>query len=51
LSTGSIAYGQALPSQNFNSKASLVLKNVVDAFSREGRLPGWQWISEEKQWG
>ena len=48
--TGSIGYGQALPSNNFSNSASTVLKNVVDAFSKEGKLPGGKWTLEEKQW-
>ena len=48
--TGSIGYGQALPSNNFNNSASTVLKNVVDAFAKEGKLPGGKWTLEEKQW-
>ncbi|MDO8942455.1 MAG: hypothetical protein Q7U75_04690, partial [Desulfobacterales bacterium] len=48
--TGSIAYGQALPANNFNNSASTVLKNVVDAFIKKGKLPGGHWTVEEKQW-
>ncbi len=48
--TGSIAYGQALPSNNFENSASRVLKNVVNAFSKKGKLPGGSWTLEEKQW-
>lgn len=48
--TGSIGYGQALPANGFNNSASRVLKNVVDAFLRRGKLPGSQWTVDEKQW-
>ncbi|MDA9839074.1 LamG domain-containing protein [Candidatus Pelagibacter sp.] len=48
--TGSIGYGQALPSNNFSNSASTVLKNVVDAFAKKGKLPGGKWTLEEKQW-
>jgi N,N-dimethylformamidase len=48
--TGSIAFGQALPCDGFANSASKVLKNVVDAFSKSGSLPGSAWIAEEKQW-
>ena len=48
--TGSIGYGQALPSNNFSNSASTVLRNVVDAFAKEGKLPGGKWTLEEKQW-
>jgi N,N-dimethylformamidase len=50
FSTGSIAFGQSLPCEDFASNASRLLKNIVDAFSKEGRLPGSAWMSEEKQW-
>jgi N,N-dimethylformamidase len=50
FSTGSIAFGQALPAEGFNNSASKLLKNVVDAFIKDGRLPGGMWTLEEKQW-
>jgi N,N-dimethylformamidase beta subunit-like, C-terminal len=50
FSTGSIAFGQALPIEGFSNNASKLLKNVVDAFTKSGQLPGSAWISEEKQW-
>ncbi|USJ27687.1 LamG domain-containing protein [Ensifer adhaerens] len=50
FSTGSIAFGQALPANNFNNSASKVMKNVVDAFIKDGPLPGGRWTLEEKQW-
>jgi N,N-dimethylformamidase len=50
FSTGSIAYGQALPANGFNNSAARVLTNVVNAFLTPGRLPGGQWTVEEKQW-
>jgi N,N-dimethylformamidase len=48
--TGSIAYGQALPANDFNNSASKVLQNVVTAFLKQGKLPGGQWTVDEKQW-
>ena len=50
FSTGSIAYGQALPANGFNNSAARLLANVVNAFLKPGRLPGGQWTVEEKQW-
>ncbi|WP_454643700.1 N,N-dimethylformamidase beta subunit family domain-containing protein [Bradyrhizobium liaoningense] len=50
FSTGSIAYGQALPANGFDNSAARTLANVVNAFLTPGRLPGWQWTVEEKQW-
>jgi N,N-dimethylformamidase len=50
FSTGSIAFGQALPCNAFDNNVSRLLKNVVDAFSTDKALPGELWISDEKQW-
>ena len=50
FSTGSIAYGQALPANGFNNSAARVLANVVNAFLKPGKLPGGHWSIEEKQW-
>lgn len=50
LSTGSIAFGQALPANNYRNGSSRLLQNVVDAFVRDGELPGGRWTLEEKQW-
>ncbi|MBR1165106.1 LamG domain-containing protein [Bradyrhizobium elkanii] len=50
FSAGSVAFGQALPVNNFDNNVSRLLANVVDAFVRPGALPGSWWISEEKQW-
>jgi N,N-dimethylformamidase len=48
--TGSIGYGQALPANGFNNSAAKVLANVVEAFIKDGPLPGTNWTLEEKQW-
>ena len=50
FSSGSIAFGQALPTQNFNNNVSIMLGNIVDAFIKPGMLPGSLWVNEEKQW-
>jgi N,N-dimethylformamidase len=50
FSTGSIAFGQALPANNFQNTSSTLLKNVIDAFIKKGPLPGGMWSLEEKQW-
>ena len=50
FSTGSIAFGQSLPSNNFNNSSSIVMKNVINAFMKDGKLPGGLWTLEEKQW-
>ena len=43
FSTGSIAFGQSLPSNNYNNSSSTVMKNVIDAFIKDGKLPGGSW--------
>ncbi|MCB1756739.1 MAG: LamG domain-containing protein [Gammaproteobacteria bacterium] len=50
FTTGSIAYSQSLPYNRFENDASTVLKNVLAAFSRPGKLPGSHWVNDEKQW-
>src|SRR5262249_39760528 len=50
FSTGSIAFGQALPYANFDNNISRLLSNVVDAFAKDGPLPASMWTLEEKQW-
>jgi N,N-dimethylformamidase len=50
FSTGSIAFGQALPANGFDNSASRVLTNVVNAFLKPGQVPGTHWTVEEKQW-
>jgi N,N-dimethylformamidase len=50
FSTGSIAFSQSLPHNNFDNNISKILTNVVNAFSSKAKLPGWAWSAEEKQW-
>ena len=50
FSTGSIAFSQSLPYNNFDNNVSKLLANVLTAFCKDGRLPGWAWTAEEKQW-
>ncbi len=40
FSASSIAWSSALPWNKFDNSASRVMKNVLDAFAREGPLPG-----------
>jgi N,N-dimethylformamidase len=40
FSASSIAWGSALPWNNFDNDISRIMKNVLDAFANEGRLPG-----------
>jgi N,N-dimethylformamidase len=48
FSTGSIAFSQSLPYNNFDNDISKVLANVVDPFSSKTKLPGWAWSAEDK---
>ena len=48
FATGSIAFGTALPVNNFDNNVARLLANV-DAFAQDGRLPGGHWVSREKQ--
>ncbi len=50
FSTGSIAFGSALPVNNYNNNASTLFKTIVDNFIKDGKLPGASWTLEEKQW-
>lgn len=50
FSTGSIAFGQALPASGFQNTTSTLLRNVLDAFLKDGKLPGGHWTLDEKQW-
>jgi N,N-dimethylformamidase len=40
FSTGSIAWGSALPCSNFDNAVSRITRNVIDAFLKPGALPG-----------
>ena len=50
FSTGSIAFGSALPAKNYDNSAARLLKNVLDAFSKPGPLPGAAYDAEDKGW-
>jgi N,N-dimethylformamidase len=49
-SASSIAWGQALPWNNGDNSASRVMGNVLDAFMKDGPLPGSEYSAEEKHW-
>ncbi|MGH7055483.1 MAG: N,N-dimethylformamidase beta subunit family domain-containing protein, partial [Stellaceae bacterium] len=40
FSASSIAWASALPCNKFDNSVSRIMKNVIDAFIREGPLPG-----------
>jgi N,N-dimethylformamidase len=49
FSTGSIAWGSALPCGNFQNSVSRLTKNVIDAFLTPGPLPGSRYNESEKR--
>jgi N,N-dimethylformamidase len=50
FSTGSIAWTSALPSNGYVNDISRITKNILDAFSTPGKLPGGEWTEDEKSW-
>ncbi len=48
--SGSIAWGHALPYNNFDNNVSTIMANIVDAFAKSGKLPRSEYIAEEKHW-
>ena len=49
-SASSIAWGQALPWNDADNNVSKIMGNVVNAFMRDGPLPGAAYHAEEKLW-
>lgn len=50
LAIGSIAWSQALPVNGGNNTVGRFMRNVLDAFTRPGPLPGAGFVGEEKLW-
>jgi len=50
LAIGSIAWSQALPCNNGDNNVGRFMRNVLDAFVKDGPLPGSQFTGEEKLW-
>ena len=50
FSTGSIAWTSALPSFGYQNDVARITKNILDAFSKPGELPGGAWTEDEKSW-
>jgi N,N-dimethylformamidase len=48
FSTGSIAWGSALPYGNFQNPVSRLTRNIVDAFLAKGPLPGMEYSRREE---
>ncbi|UVC08030.1 LamG domain-containing protein [Rhizobium sp. TH2] len=50
FSVGSIAWSQALPCHGGENNVAKIMLNVLNAFLREGALPGSQYTGDEKLW-
>ena len=50
FAAGSIAWSQALPCHGGENNVARVMRNVLDAFTKEGKLPGSQYTGDEKLW-
>jgi len=50
LAIGSIAWSQALPVNDGDNNVGTVMRNVLNAFTKPGPLPGSEFIGEEKLW-
>ena len=50
FSAGSIAWSQALPINDGENNVGLIMRNVLDAFLKEGPLPGSKYVGDEKHW-
>ncbi|MEJ8570098.1 N,N-dimethylformamidase beta subunit family domain-containing protein [Microbaculum marinum] len=50
FAAGSIAWSQALPCKGGDNNVARVMRNVLDAFTREGPLPGSAFVGDEKHW-
>ncbi len=50
FAAGSIAWSQALPCHGGDNSVGQIMRNVLDAFTRDGPLPGAAFVGEEKHW-
>ena len=50
LSIGSIAWSQALPVNDGDNNVATVMRNVLNAFLQTGKLPGTEFVGDEKLW-
>ena len=50
FAAGSIAWSQALPCHGGENNVAKIMRNVLDAFFKDGKLPGHQYTGEEKLW-
>lgn len=50
FAAGSIAWSQALPCHGGDNNVARIMRNVLNAFLRDGALPGSQFTGDEKLW-
>lgn len=50
FAAGSIAWSQALPCHGGENNVGTIMRNVLDAFVKDGALPGSEYTGEEKHW-
>ena len=50
FAAGSIAWSQALPCHGGTNNVATITRNVLDAFVKDGELPGSQYTGDEKLW-
>ncbi len=50
FAAGSIAWSQALPCYGGENNVATVMRNVLNAFTKDGVLPGSEFSGEEKHW-
>jgi N,N-dimethylformamidase len=50
FAAGSIAWSQALPCKGGENNVATIMRNLLDAFTKDGDLPGSAYTGEEKHW-
>ena len=50
FAAGSIGWSQALPCKGGENNVGTIMRNVLDAFVKDGPLPGSAFAGEEKPW-
>ncbi|MEM1314381.1 MAG: N,N-dimethylformamidase beta subunit family domain-containing protein [Pseudomonadota bacterium] len=50
FAAGSIGWSQALPCKGGENNVATIMRNVLDAFTRDGPLPGASFVGDEKPW-
>ncbi|MEX0340605.1 MAG: N,N-dimethylformamidase beta subunit family domain-containing protein [Arenibacterium sp.] len=50
FAAGSIAWSQALPCHGGENNVATIMRNLLDAFQKDGALPGSGYTGDEKHW-